>query len=70
MEKIVLSTGLEVKMREPKVKDIRAVSHMVNEKEMEFTLIGNLTGLTQEEIDELSFKDYGLLSKELQGFLS
>lgn len=70
MAKIVLGTGTEVEMREPKVRDMRIVSSLKDEVEKELKLIGNLTGLTSEEIDELSLKDYGLLQKELQTFLS
>ena len=41
-----------------------------SEVEKELNLIGNLTGLTADEIDELSLKDYALLQKELTNFLS
>lgn len=70
MAKIKLSTGVEVEMREPKVRDMRIVSAYKDEVEKELNLIGNLTGLTADEIDELSLKDYGLLQKELTSFLS
>lgn len=69
MKKIKLSTGQEVQLREPKVKDIRIVSNCKTEQEQEIKLIANLTGITEEDIDELSLKDYGLISKELQSFL-
>lgn len=70
MAKIKLSTGVEVEMREPVVRDMRIVSAYKDEVEKELNLIGNLTGLTADEIDELSLKDYGLLQKELTSFLS
>ena len=70
MAKIKLSTGVEVDMREPKVRDMRIVATYKDEVEKELNLIGNLTGLTADEIDELSLKDYGLLQKELTSFLS
>lgn len=70
MAKIVLGNGKTVEMREPKVRDMRIVSTLKDEVEKELKLIGNLTGLTPEEIDELSLKDYGLLQKELKSFLS
>ena len=70
MAKVKLSTGVEVEMREPVVRDMRIVSTYKDEVEKELNLIGNLTGLTADEIDELSLKDYGLLQKELTSFLS
>lgn len=70
MAKIKFSTGTEVEMREPKVRDMRIVSTYTDEVEKELNLIANLTGLTLDELDELSLKDYSLLQKELQTFLS
>jgi len=70
MAKVKLSTGVEVDMREPVVRDMRIVSTCKDEVEKELNLIGNLTGLTADEIDELSLKDYALLQKELTNFLS
>jgi len=70
MAKVKLSTGVEVEMREPVVRDMRIVSTYKDEVEKELNLIGNLTGLTADEIDELSLKDYALLQKELTNFLS
>lgn len=70
MAKIKLGTGVEVEMREPKVRDMRIVANEANEQEQEIKLIANLTGLTTEEIDDLSLKDYALLSEELKAFLS
>ncbi len=56
-------------MREPKVKDIRALSTIKDDAEKEFNLISNLTGLTPGELDELSFKDYKILQDKLNSFL-
>ena len=70
MAKVKLSTGVEVEMREPVIRDMRIVSTYKDEVEKELNLIGNLTGLTADEIDELSLKDYALLQKELTNFLS
>jgi hypothetical protein len=69
MEKIILSTNVEIEMREPKVRDMRIVSDITDEVEKEIKLLGNLTGLTSDELDDLSLKDYGLLQKGLQTFL-
>ncbi|NQY22842.1 MAG: phage tail assembly protein [Campylobacteraceae bacterium] len=59
----------DVEMREPKVKDMRAVSTEENQEEKEIKLISNLTGMSIVEIDDLSLKDYALLAKGLSGFL-
>mgnify|MGYP003447968017 FL=1 len=56
-------------MREPKVKDIRALSTIKDDAQKEFNLISNLTGLTPGELDELSFKDYKILQDKLNSFL-
>ena len=56
-------------MREPKMKDIRALSTIKDDAEKEFNLISNLTGLTPGELDELSFKDYKILQDKLNSFL-
>lgn len=57
-------------MREPKLKDIRAVSHITNLEEKEIKLISNLTGVSEDELDELKFSDYAKLSQKLASFLS
>lgn len=67
-----MSTNIEDfanSMREPKVKDIRALSTIKDDAEKEFNLISNLTGLTPGELDELSFKDYKILQDKLNSFL-
>jgi len=67
-KKIELSHGKLVDIREPKVRDVRAVSFEKNEEERTYLLISNLTGLSNDELNELSFKDFKKLEKELQGF--
>jgi len=57
-------------MREPKLKDIRAVSHIENLEDKEIKLVSNLTGLSEEELGELTFSDYAKLSNKLASFLS
>jgi len=69
MKEIKLSNRT-VTMREPKVRDIRALKDLKTQEEKEMALICNLTGLTQDELDELSLKDYAKLSKALEDFLS
>ena len=71
MEKeIELNSGKKVKMREPKVRDMRIVSKYTDEVEKEINLVANLTGLTPDEIDELNMNDYGKLQQGLKDFFS
>lgn len=70
MKKIKLSDGKTIEMREPKVRDMRAVAQETNEQEQEIKLISNLTGLTAEEMDDLSLKDYARFGEALKDFLS
>jgi|GEM_PF-1294540 len=65
---VELSNGKVVNIREPKVRDVRAVSFEKNEEERTYLLISNLTGLSNDELNELSFKDFKLLEKKLQSF--
>lgn len=70
MKEIKLSNGKTVKMREPKVRDMKIVSSIKDDLEKETTLISNLTGLTPQEVDELNMKDFNLLDEALKDFLS
>ena len=70
MKKIKLSDGKTIEMREPKVRDMRVVARETNEQEQEIKLISNLTGLTAEEMDDLSLKDYARFGEALKDFLS
>ena len=60
----------EVTMRPPLVKDMRAVAHISTQEEKEIALIANLTGLSVEEIDNLTLKEYLRLQEALVGFTS
>lgn len=66
----MLFSGQTVKIRPPKVRDMRAVAHCQSDEERELALIGNLAGLTPDELDELELKEYKKLQEGLQGFLS
>lgn len=69
-KKIVLKDSQkEVEMRVPLVRDMRALSNITNAEEKEIALVANLTGLTQEELGNLTLRDYGILQKGLQSFL-
>jgi len=69
MPKITLSNDKVVEMREPLVRDIRAVSHIEQDDERELALIANLTGMSSEELDALTYADYLKLQEEYLGFL-
>lgn len=60
----------EVTMREPVVRDVKAVGHITNPSEKEVAIISNLTGLSIDEIDNLTMKDYNPLMLGLQDFFS
>ena len=70
MVEIKLNDGRVIKMRKPKVRDMRIVANEENEIEKEMKLISNLTNLTFEELDEMEIDDYQKLQKALMNFLS
>lgn len=65
LRNIKLSTGVVLKARTPKVKDMKLIKDIENDIDRETTLIGNLCQLSPEEVDELDMEDYALLQKEL-----
>lgn len=69
MKDIKLANGTIVQMREPKVRDMRISQEAKTDAEQEIKLIGNLTNMTMDEIDELSLKDYTALQTALKSFL-
>ena len=70
MEKEVkLSTGKTIKMREPKLRDMKIAGEKKNKIDEELTLIGNLSGLSPDEVEDLTMKDYSSLQKALKDFL-
>lgn len=70
MKKIKLSSGVEVEMREPKVKDMRLVNGITDELDKEIAMLVNLCEISEDEIDNLSGKDFKKLDEALQDFLS
>ncbi len=68
-KEIILSTGKTIKMREPKVRDMKIAGEKKSKIDEELTLIGNLSGLSPDEVEDLTMKDYGLLQEALKGFL-
>ncbi len=70
MKEIVLGSGKTVRMREPKVLDIRLLKDIDDKEEKELRLIGNLCEMSTAEIENLSLRDYGKLQEGLKDFLS
>ena len=69
MKDIKLADGTIVQMREPKVRDMRISQEAKTDAEQEIKLIGNLTKMSMDEIDDLSLKDYTALQTGLKSFL-
>lgn len=59
-----------INLREPKVKDLKAVSHIHDDLEQTSTLISNISGLTLEEIEEFPTHIYMRLQDLVKPFLS
>ena len=61
----------KVEMRIPKVKDLKNVTHLIDDVDKELTLISNLCNLNAdlEEMYEWSVPSYMQLQKVLQDFL-
>lgn len=57
-------------LKEPKMRDIRALNHIKDDSEKEFVLISNMSGLSIEELEDLSFKEYKVFQDKLNSFLS
>ncbi len=58
-----------INMREPKVRDMLAVDGVVGEAKKEISLLSSLTQMTEEDLLDLTMKDYGKLQKQMQSFL-
>ncbi len=69
MKEVQLSNQT-VTLREPKVRDMLALDHVEGEAKKEITLLSSLTQLTEEELVDLTMKDYGKLQKQMQSFLA
>lgn len=75
--KLKLSTPLtvsgkeikEIVIKEPKVKDLQAVSHIHNDLDRTITLIANKSGFTIEEIEDFPTHIYMKLQGLVEPFL-
>mgnify|MGYP003536828994 FL=1 len=60
----------EIVIKEPKVKDLQAVSHIHNDLDRTITLIANKSGFTIDEMDEIPTHVYMRLRELVKPFLS
>ena len=61
----------EISLREPKVRDIIAISKdSSSDYEKEVRLVANLSEQSTEAIMEISYKDYAKVQKVIRDFLS
>lgn len=62
------ATLTELRMRAPKVKDMRLARKTGDEADQEVNLFANLCEVTPGDIDNLSLPDYAKLQKAFKGF--
>ena len=67
---ITLSDGQSVKVRKPKLRDIRTHFNESNIEERQVAIVASLTQMTVLELDELDYGDFLLLQKAAESFLS
>jgi len=60
---------LAEEMRTPKLQDIRAVNNITDQGDREVSLISNLTGLSEEELNKIDYPEYLLLQEKLRTFM-
>lgn len=70
MKKIKLSDGREITVKEPTVKMMKSASKRDGDIEQTATLISLATGISEDEIDEMSLADFMLLQGAIGDFLS
>jgi len=66
---VTLSDGREVKVRKPKLRDIRAHFNEENLEERQLLITGTLVQLTSEEMDDLDYADALKLKEAAESFL-
>lgn len=65
-----LSDGTKVKVRKPKLRDIRAHFDEPNLEERQVLITSSLTQLSEDELDELDYDDFLKLQAAAESFLS
>lgn len=69
-KEVTLSDGRQVKVRKPKLRDIRAHFNESNLEERQVAIVGSLAQMTVEELDALDYDDFLLLKDAAESFLS
>lgn len=69
MKDIILKDKTVIKMRKPKLRDIKAINDIEDPLLKESTLISNISGIAPDKLDDMDFDDYALLSEEINNFL-
>lgn len=70
MKKVKLSDGREITVKEPTVKMMKSASKRDGDIEQTAALISQATGISEDEIDEMSLADFMLLQGAIGDFLS
>ncbi|MDR2905281.1 MAG: phage tail assembly protein [Helicobacteraceae bacterium] len=68
-KEVILPGDKRITIRKPLVRDLRAVGHIKNDTERSLALLGNLSGLTTEEIDALDLFEFNQLRAAMDSFL-
>lgn len=68
-KEVTLSDGKKVKVRKPKLRDIREHFAEDNVEERQVLIVSTLTQMTVNELDDLPYSDFLNLAKEADSFL-
>ncbi|ADZ93392.1 MULTISPECIES: phage tail assembly protein [Marinomonas] len=69
-KEVALSDGRIVKVRKPKLRDIRIHFSEPNLEERQIAIVGTLAQMTVDELDALDYDDFILLKDTAESFLS
>ena len=59
---------MEITMRAPRVRDLKAVDHINKDADREVQLYANLTDLSVDAIEGMLLSDYAVLSRTYESF--
>ena len=69
-KEVTLSDGKKVKVRKPKLRDIRAHFNESNLEQRQVAIVGSLAEMSHEELDNLDYSDFMLIKDTIESFLS
>lgn len=69
IERVKISTGEEIVVAKPTLLQVRSMNDIADEEQQTFTMLCNLTGKTQEELDQLYIDDFLALQKPYEKFM-